>query len=161
MRRLLTAALMTFVAATAQAEPCATDPAVFARSFFEGHRGFHADYSLAGPEVVTENLRALLLKEFECSVQEGVCNLEADPWTAAQDGEIGEPLLFKPSEVTATSATVTLSYPFVLDPDGPSVPREARLKLVRAKAGACWQVADLITPAGESLAALLARPMPD
>ena len=161
MRRLLPAILMTFVAATAQAEPCATDPAAFARGFFDGHRNFYADYSLAGPEVVTEGLRALLLKEFECAVQEGLCNLEADPWTAAQDGEIGEPLVFKASSVTGTAATVTLSYSFVLDPDGPGVPRETRLKLERATAGTCWQVADLITPAGESLAALLARPMPE
>jgi hypothetical protein len=161
MRRLLPAALLTCLAATAQAESCTSDPAAFARGFFESHRDFYADYSLAGPEVVGDGLRALLLKEFECAAQVGICNLEADPWTAAQDGEIGEPLVFKASGVTESAATVTLSYLFVLDADGPGVPREARLKLVRAQAGACWQVADLITPAGESLAALLARPMPE
>lgn len=102
--------------------------------------------ALIGPRFLT-----ILRAEATCAEAEGgMCNIGADPWLSAQDGEMGQPLGFSETSNDGARAEVLLTYPFVLDPEQPVVEQQLRLAFV--KNAGCWQLDDLVSPDGQSLA---------
>ncbi|MES2819936.1 MAG: hypothetical protein V4812_13225 [Pseudomonadota bacterium] len=93
----------------------------------------------------------ILRAEAACAEAEGgLCNIGADPWLSAQDGEMGQPLRFNEASNDGAKAEVVLAYPFVLDPEQPGTQQQVRLAFV--KNAGCWQLDDLVSPDGQSLA---------
>lgn len=131
---------------------CATmEPAAFAQHFFEKHREFYHLPTTRLDEVVTPAFRRALAAHYRCIKAEGICHIDYDPWLGAQDGEIHPPLEFSVTARQGDRASVRMAYRFVVA--GPQGTRHQVTLMLRAKtADKCWQVDDLITPLGDSLA---------
>ncbi len=121
----------------------------FAKMFYEKHQDFYYADSAGIKNLLTPRLLAILEKDHKCSNGE-ICAIEADPWISAQDGEIGKPIEFKLSSGDANTASVRMSYMFVLG-ENKKLPQSVELKLERNAVSSCWMVADLITPRDGSL----------
>jgi len=129
---------------------CATDdPAAVAKSFYTKHARFSSENPAKIKAVITSRLFSALDREYKCAQGE-ICAIEADPWTDAQDGSIGKPVTFATASNSGVEASVTMTYPFVLDK---TIHRQqqATLFLQRKSSGDCWLVNDLAGPRGESL----------
>jgi hypothetical protein len=138
-----------FFSVTAHAKCIQGDGVDFARAFYEKHQNFYYADPAAIKDLLAPRFFAILEKEHKCSNGE-ICAIEADPWMSAQDGEIGKPIGFKLSNGDANTASVRMSYLFVLG-ENKKLPRSVELKLERNPASSCWMVADLITPHDGSL----------
>lgn len=128
---------------------CASDdPKVVAESFFAKHAQFASQNPSKIKAVVTSRFFNALEREYKCT-QDGVCAIESDPWTDAQDGHIGKPVAFATVSNSGVEATVSMSYPFILDKNNEQ--KSATLVLQRDAPTACWLIGDLKGPLGESL----------
>ena len=129
---------------------CATDdPAAVAKSFYSKHPQFSSENPAKIRTIITSRLFDALDREYKCA-QGQICALEADPWTDAQDGEIGKPVEFATASNSGVEATVSMTYPFILDKAHHRQQR-ATLLLQRKSATDCWLLNDLLGPRGESL----------
>ena len=142
--------LLALVAFDSAYATCAIDdPRTVAESFF----GKHAQFSSENPSkikgVVTPRFFDALDREYKCA-QGQECAIEADPWTDAQDGRIGKPVVFTTVSNSGTDASIAMTYPFILDKTHRSEKR-ATLVLRRESANECWLIGDLLSPSGESL----------
>jgi len=139
-------ALWTIRAASAA---CAIDdPAAVAKSFYFKHANFSSEDPAKIKTIVTPRLFNALDREYKCA-QGQICALEADPWMDAQDGRIGKPVEFATTSNSGDEATVSMTYPFILD----KTHRQQRvtLHLQRESPTECWLLSDLVGPRGESL----------
>ena len=142
--------------------PCGDTPLVsaasVARELYEQAATFYVDPVLAGDRLTPE-LRSLIERDQACAAEQGMCAIGADPWSAAQDGERGDPVTYRTFDVerrikdSPTAAKVEVCFSFVLDPQAPEQ-RCAVLVMERALRTP-WRVADLIDPDGQSLRELL------
>lgn len=129
---------------------CATDdPAAISKSFYTRHAQFSSENPAKIKAIVTSRFFDALDREYKCA-QGQVCAIEADPWTDAQDGEIGKPVEFATVSNSGAEATVSMTYTFVLD-KAHREPRSAKLLFQRKSPTECWLVSDLVGPRGESL----------
>jgi len=87
--------------------------------------------------------------------REGICRLDYDPWTNAQDGDIeGTPRFTLVSGGSlATVLEVRVDYRLAIDATRKQ-PGSVKIELQRRGNG-CWAVSDLISPDGDSLFARL------
>ena len=124
------------------------DPAVVAKSFYADHAEFSSEDPAKIKAIVTQRLFEALDREHKCA-QGQICALEADPWMDAQDGEIGKPVEFATVSNSGIAATVSMTYPFILD----KTPRRQHVTLLlrRDSAKGCWLLNDLVGPRGDSL----------
>ncbi len=94
-----------------------------------------------------------LAKNFACEV-DGVCAIEADTWTGAQDGAIAEPiaitLMDDGAAKSVTNVKVRFAFQFALGDEKP-VPESTVLEFARDGEGQCWKLLDMTTPDGQSL----------
>ena len=142
--------------------PCGDTPPASARSrareLFEQYPGFAFDPAPAGA-LLTPALHALLQRDQACADEHGMCAIGADPWSAAQDGQMGEALGYRTLEVqrrvmgSPTHARVEVCFRFILEPQSPQQ-RCATLAMERRLHGP-WQVDDLVDAQGQSLRQLL------
>lgn len=99
-----------------------------------------------------------LAKNYACET-DGVCALEADTWTGAQDGAVAEPitisLLDESAAPSVTDVKVRFAYQFVLEGQKPE-PESTVLEFTRAGEGQCWQLIDMTSADGQSLLQQLA-----
>lgn len=126
-------------------------PSQWAAQFYSAHRAFYTapPKSLSG--VVTPEFQALLLKDWTSSSQHSeIGALGYEPWSGAQDGDIGQPTIQTEMESDDLSI-VSMSFPFRLN--GSETRSVAHLVLSKA-AGQCWKLQDFLTPLGESLSYL-------
>lgn len=144
-------ACMTALAAIhgAYAACASDDPAVAAKSFYTRHARFSSEDPARIKSIISPRLFEALNREYKCA-QGQICAIEADPWTDAQDGEIGKPVGFATASNSGVEATVSMTYPFVLDK---AHPQQQRVTLLfrRESATDCWLLGDLIGPLGDSL----------
>ena len=133
----------------ARAACAVDDPKAVAESFFAKHAKFSSENPSKIKAVVTSRFFDALEREFKCA-QDGVCAIETDPWTDAQDGHIGKPVVFATISNSAVAATVSMTYPFILDKTHHEE-KTATLILQRASPAQCWLVGDLKGPLGDSL----------
>jgi len=138
-----------FFGVVAQAKCIQGDGVDFARAFYEKHQDFYYADSAAIKDFLAPRLLAILEKDHKCSDGE-ICAIESNPWTSAQDGEIGKPIEFKLSSSSTNTASVRMSYKLELGASK-KLPQSVELQLERNAASSCWVVADLITPRDGSL----------
>jgi hypothetical protein len=150
MRRTLFSLLLTAVAGTAAAQNCTPYPETFAQGFYRSSYSFFNESPQEVQAQVAPSLLALLQVQRDCVEHHGQCGLRYDPWLGAQDGSIAPPLRFERESQEGERAVVAMHY---AGADGQ--PRTVRLKLRRMLASGCWQVEDFVTPAGDSLTAML------
>jgi hypothetical protein len=124
-------------------------PAAVAKSFHDKHAEFSSENPAKIKAIVSPRLFDALDREYKCA-QGDVCAIEADPWTDAQDGEMGKPVEYATVSNSGTEASVSVTYPFVLDKTHRKQKR-ATLLLQRRSATECWLISDLKGPRGESL----------
>ena len=159
--RYLLGILLTLGSITGHAENQCESPTVVAEHFFR--KGYNFYYDGVALNSLTPEFRAIVEAELKCSEKNGLCNLDYDPWTGAQDGEVGKPVRFVlESRVTIVSppdiAIVAMKFPFVMGPKR-SWPLTTHL-ILRKDKETCWLIHDFITPLGESLSYVLSRPEP-
>lgn len=147
--RYLAAALALLSASTAHAGCLSDDPLVMARSFFAGHADFAFDDPAKIRELLTPRFFAALAREHRCAKGE-LCAIEADPWTDAQDGDILRPATFKTTTNSGTQAEIKMSYYFALSTSQKRL-QSVALKYRHSELSGCWELADLISPSGQSL----------
>jgi len=133
----------------ARAACAVDDPAAVAKSFYSGHAEFSSENPARIKAIITPRFFDALDKEYKCA-QGQICALEADPWTDAQDGQIGKPVAFATASNSGVKASVSMSYTFVLDKKHRK-PQRVTLLLQRKSPADCWLVDDLVGPRGESL----------
>lgn len=103
---------------------------------------------------LSPRFEALLRKEWKCAVaNEGLCNLDADPWTNAQDGYELPPISFALKDMKAAEATVQMKFNFGW-PDvklPKPVPATVTLQLIKSSSTGCWLLDELTGMGGQSL----------
>jgi hypothetical protein len=124
------------------------DPAATAKSFYSKHAQFSSENPAKIKTIITPRLFDALDREYKCA-QGQICALEADPWTDAQDGDIGEPVEFATASNSGVEATVSMTYPFVLGKTHSQ--KRVTLHLQRESPTDCWLLSDLVGPRDESL----------
>jgi hypothetical protein len=132
----------------AQASCAADDPAVVAKSFYSKHAQFTSEDPAKIKTIISPRLFTALDQEYKCA-QGQICALEADPWTDAQDGDIGKPVEFATVSNSGEEANVSMTYRFILGKKQSQ--KHATILLQRKSSTECWLVGDLIGPRGESL----------
>ena len=129
---------------------CASDdPAAVAKSFHDKHAEFSSEDPAKIKTIITPRFFDALDREYKCA-QGDVCAIEADPWTDAQDGEMGKPVEFATVSNSGTEATISMTFPFILDKANHEQ-KHATILLQRKSATECWLIGDLKGPRGESL----------
>jgi len=129
---------------------CAVDdPAAVAKSFYSRHAQFFSEDPARIKTIITPRFFAALDREYKCAQGE-ICALEADPWTDAQDGSIGKPIEFATASNSGVEASVSMTYPFVLD-KAHREQKHVTLQLQRKSPTDCWLLGDLVGPLGDSL----------
>jgi hypothetical protein len=94
-----------------------------------------------------------LATNFACE-KDGICALESDAWTGAQDGAVAEPITITYADDAAarsiTDVKVRFSFMFVLEGQKPE-PMSAILEFARDGEGQCWKLFDMTSADGASL----------
>jgi hypothetical protein len=117
------------------------------------------DYGFAVGEIAKSEglldprLRDRLATNFACET-DGVCAIETDSWTGAQDGAVAEPItigfLDDAASKSVTEAKVRFAFMFALGDEKP-VPESAILEFARDGEGQCWKLLDMTSATGQSL----------
>lgn len=152
MRRFVAILAFLPALAAAQAPPCAT-PLQVAERLYQARDFYWQPQNLDG--LLTPSFAHAIKSELACAEREGICRLDYDPWTSAQDGDIaGTPRFTLVSGGSrATVLEVRMDYRLALG-GAATKPRTVKIELQRRGNG-CWAVSDLISPDGGSLFALL------
>src|SRR4051812_44548387 len=87
-------------------------------------------------------LSSRLAENFACE-KDGVCAIEADTWTGAQDGAVAEPITISfvddGASASVTDVRVRFSFTFALEGEKPA-PASAILEFARDGEGQCWKL---------------------
>lgn len=142
-------ALACSFAADAMSECLGPSPEATASVFFKKHRNFAQKSPLRLQAILSSIFYEALLFEYKCRAGE-ICAIDYDVWTAAQDGSIKAPVTFVTKTQDRSSSTVEMQYRFVLDKSR-SKNQAAQIQLTRTGEDACWLVADVISPGGQSV----------
>ncbi|WP_017916866.1 hypothetical protein ACQR5W_14735 [Xanthomonas sacchari] len=156
-RRLVLLILLALSPTLAAAQPpaCAT-PLQMAERLYKARDFYWQPQNLDG--LLTPSFAHALQADQRCAAREGVCRLDFDPWTSAQDGDIqGAPTFTLVSGGSqATVVEVRMDYRLAL---GGRAARAQSVKIeLQRRGNGCWAVSDLIAPDGQSLFALLTDP---
>lgn len=127
-------------------------PVEFAQKFFTEHRSFYYEETPALRSYVTPSLYRALQNHYRCAAADGICHLGYDPWLGAQDGDIAGVAVFSAKSVGPRRSAVTMAYQFEIEPGRPTKSHRVVLHLKAVPHPVCWQVSDLVTPLGHSLA---------
>jgi len=156
MRSWLLALLITAAGMSdAAAQSCAPYPEMFAQDFYRSSYAFFNESPERVSEVVTPGFLRKLQDERACVEKHGHCHLQYDPWLGPQASGIGSPVQFRREAQQGDSAVVVMSYLAAGATPDHAATRSIRLKLHKATLAGCWQLDDFITPAGDSVSALM------
>jgi hypothetical protein len=119
------------------------------------------DYDFASADPATSaglldpRLSDWLAKNWACE-KDGVCALETDSWTGAQDGAVAEPITITLMDADGgttpiTDAKVRFAFMFDLGAGEKRTPESAILKFARDGEGQCWKLLDMTSATGQSL----------
>jgi len=150
------AVLFVFLAKPANSECLGPSAIQAARSIFEDHRDFV--FGSMVPDFLTPPLAAALEANLSCRDLGESCAIDWDPWTDAQDGEIGGPVAYAVNHLDSKTAriSVTFSFPGDLRPGERAERRTVVLQFQRDVSRKCWLLADLISK-GTDLRVVLSR----
>ena len=135
------------------AEHClGSDALQAAKALYLHDYGFATGDPAKSAGLLDPRLSDRLAKNFACE-QDGVCALETDSWTGAQDGAVAEPITITYLDDAAKSITdvkVRFAFQFALGDEKPE-PKSAILELARDGEGQCWKLFDMTSASGDSL----------
>jgi hypothetical protein len=131
-------------------QKCRNDnPQFIAERFYSAH----ADFYYANPDeikdVISNRFFIAMEKEYKCKQGE-LCAIEANPWTDAQDGDMGKPVVFTTVSISEKKVLIQMDYTFMLSDIERRV-QKVTLVFERLDTNACWLLSDFITPSGGSL----------
>lgn len=150
----LIAAAITFAPLAEAVTPClGGTPLIAAETFYKEHRDFSLKDPVTFSGLVTSRFYQALVFEHNCKRGE-VCAIDYDLWTAAQDGEIAGPIDFRLVSSTERRAVVGMHYTFALD-NSRRQQQTVLLHLEKRSTDACWMIADLLDPKGQSAVGLI------
>ena len=117
----------------------------------------HYEFAVGDPAksegLLDPRLGDRLAKNFACE-KDGVCAIETDTWTGAQDGAVAEPItitLAKDASADGiTDVKVRFAFIFALEGEKPE-PESAILEFARGGDGQCWKLLDMTSATGDSL----------
>ncbi|HVJ33080.1 MAG TPA: DUF3828 domain-containing protein [Terriglobia bacterium] len=132
----------------AVAECLGPDPVAAAKAFYENHADFYYTDPGKLQDIIAPRLLKLLTTDYACSDGQE-CALDSDPWLDAQDGDIAEPITYDLVYNANGRAAVVMHYIFALS-EADRTPQQVTLQWQRRQQ--CWQIEDMITPRGRSLA---------
>lgn len=156
MRRLVAVAILAVLPAlaAAQAPPCAT-PLQVAERLYQARDFYWRPQNLDG--LLTPAFAHAVQAEIACAEREGICRLDYDPWTNAQDGDIQDKPRFTLVSGGSLATVLEVRVDYRLALGAASEPGSLKIEL-RRRGNGCWAVSDLISPDGDSLFALLSEP---
>lgn len=139
------------LAPASQAAPACADPLAVARAFFEASA---ASRFLDAPDaLLSTDFAGAMADERDCQERgQGICRLDYDPWLDGQDGEIDGEAAYRWQAGPPAVGTVEVRFSVWGEPH--------RTRLAMRRQEGCWRVDDLVTHRGESMRAVLARPLP-
>jgi len=165
---LVAAAVMAVFGAAAQAQDAVTitsdqplppsehclgsDALQAAKALYLHHYGFSYEDPAKSEGLLDPRLGDRLARNFACE-KDGLCALETDSWTGAQDGAVAEPIKITLMDDVTTSVTqvkVRFAFMFALQGEKP-VPESAILEFARDGEGQCWKLFDMTSASGDSL----------
>jgi hypothetical protein len=157
MLRTLALILWIFALEADAADSCSTiSPLKTAKTLFSEYSDFYYVLKPGLETILTPDFYKLQKQEIKCKEQNGICNLEYDPWLGAQDGEISEPKWSMATRIQSNVAIATLRYKFTND--GRAVrANKVKIVLARSNVNECWRVNDVITPTGDSLSEIYTK----
>src|SRR5262249_14278741 len=125
-----------------------------AKALYLHHYDFASDDPAKSTGLLDPRLTGWLQKNWACE-KDGVCALETDSWTGAQDRAVAEPIKITLMKVDTgmspiTDAKVRFAFTFDLEGQKPA-PESATLEFARAGEGQCWQLLDMTSATGQSL----------
>ena len=138
---------------TAQGASClGQDPVETARNFHKKYRDFYARDTRPLASVLTPTFASVLQRNYDCQVREqGICAVDVDPWTNAQDGDVYNPRFGIQTTVGELQATVAMDYLFKFDKKEKGKPQSVKLQLTRRDVKSCWLVDEFYAPDGVPL----------
>ena len=138
---------------TAQGASClGKDPVETARNFHKKYRDFYARDTRPFASVLTPTFASVLQRNYDCQVREqGICAVDVDPWTNAQDGDVYNPRFGIQTTVGELQATVAMDYLFKFDKKEKGKPQSIKLQLTRRDVKSCWLVDEFYAPDGVPL----------
>jgi hypothetical protein len=124
-----------------------------AKALYLHDYGFAVGDPAKSEGLLDQRLSDRLAKNFACE-KDGVCAIETDTWTGAQDGAVAEPITITLMEDGAsspiTSAKVKFAFTFQLEGQKPE-PESTILEFARDGDGQCWKLFDMTSATGQSL----------
>ena len=123
-----------------------------AKNFFNQHYSF---FSEAEPQMIdqlhTAEFGAIISDHAECVGDNGICNLDFDPWLDAQDGYVDGEIKYIERALDENKAAVDLQYQFRVFPTLPAIQQTVTLLWNKGDAPGCWKLDDMLLPDGSSM----------
>lgn len=117
----------------------------FAQQFYREHHRFYADPERQNIEqLFTAEFGNVILNHAECVGDNGICNLDFNPWLNAQDGFVDGEIEYSAQYIDGDALSVDLNYQFRVHSTLPAKPQTVSLSLHRTDAPDCWKVDDMI-----------------
>jgi hypothetical protein len=115
--------------------------------------GFSSGDPAKSEGLLDSRLSDRLAKNFACE-KDGICALDTDSWTGAQDGAVAEPITISLVDDgfsnAITDVKVRFAFQFALQGEKPE-PMSAILEFARDGEGQCWKLFDMTSGSGKSL----------
>lgn len=128
----------------------------FAQQFYREHYTFYADPKPQNiAQLYTTEFGEVLTNHAECIGDNGLCNLDFDPWLDAQDGYVDGEIDYSVKEIAKDTVSVDLHYKFRIHSTLPASPRVVSLLLKKADAPFCWSIDDMILAEQASLKSIM------
>jgi hypothetical protein len=124
----------------------------FAKQFYREQYYFYADPKPQNiAQLYTTKFGEVITNHAECVGDNGLCNLDFDPWLGAQDGYVDGEIDYSVKDISRKAVSVELHYKFRIHSTLSASPRVVSLLLIKAGAPLCWRVDDMILPDQTSL----------
>ena len=155
MKKLLCCVAMLCVSGftLAQGASClGKEPVEASKNFYKKYADFYANNPKKYGSVLTPAFASVLKRNYDCQIREqGICALDADPWTNAQDGDVYNPRFGIQTTNGELQAVVSMDYLFKFDKKEKGKPQTVKLQLTRRDVQSCWQVNEFYDPSGVPL----------
>lgn len=141
-RRCILLLLLTFPVAGVAC--VAEDPVATVRWIYQ-HANDFASYKKGSPRYISSELFSLLERDWKCQEPGDECEIETDPWTAAQDGYALKPIKYRIAAQEQHSATVEMSFALAMDKRAKKgEPVTVQIELVHPTSDGCWLLDDIV-----------------